>query len=311
VTIPPASAATVHTLTFPATAILLAGGSLGRHLAFFAAIEGGTQGFAVGELIGVARSLFERWIGETRLNLKVGRMTFDLFAVQPRLQRTIAMPLTLALPVGRDNFTLAAPDEAIEIYGLLAGRLKWLFGAANGVKPIDDFSTRRDLFARVSLKLGGARMDYKNVPLGVDDDFNVTLGVGGYFGIGVVAPAPPEARFRNEIDRLIFDARLRLRGLDLLGQLVLGRDGNPDGTGAAVEHVAWIAEADYAIFPWLQPYARYEEARFDAATHADRHRLDIGVAVLIRTNVRLRVEGVVGLITPEPHLVLVDLFMAM
>jgi hypothetical protein len=309
--IPPASSAQKQSLTFPATAILLAGGSLGRHLGFFAAVEGGTQGFAVAELFGVARSLFERWIGETHLNLKVGRLTFDIFPVQPRLQRSIALPLTLSLAVGRDGFTLAAPDEAIEVYGLLGGRFKWLVGVANGVKPDDDFSTRRDLFARLSVKIGGPRLDYRDVGPKDDDAFTLSAGISGYWGVGVVVPTPPEVRFRNDLARLSGDVRVRVRGLDLLGQLLIGRDSDPDGTNLTVNHLAWIAEADYSIFPWLQPYARYEEARFDSVTHPDRHRLDLGVAGFIRTNVRVRVEGVVGLIAPEPHLILADLFMAM
>jgi hypothetical protein len=309
VTIPPASSSQTRSLTFPATAILLAAGSVGQHLAFFTAIEAGTAGVAVPQLFGVARSLLERWLGEETLNLKIGRMTFDLFTIQPRLGRSIIGPLPLTLAVGREGFTLAAPDEAAEIYGLIGGRVKWLAGIANGVKPTDDFGTRRDFFGRVSVKLGGTRLDYKHAQ--GDERWSLVLGAAAYGGVGVLVPTPPEPRLRNELVRVIGDARLRVLSFDVIAQAVLGRDSDPDGTGGAVLSAAWSAEADVSIFPWLQPYARYEEARFDAATHLDRRRVDVGVATFIRANVRFRFEGVVGIARDEPHLILADLFIAM
>ncbi len=299
------------TLTFPASALLLAGGTLGAHVALIGEIEAGTGGVAVPSLFGVVRSVFQRWFGENTLNLKIGRMQFDLFSVQPRLQRSITPMLPMSLVVGRDGFTLAAPDEAIELYGLIKGRVKWVVGIANGVKPVDDLSTRRDFFARISAKLGGPRLDYKNAVATDDERATATIGVAGYYGVGVVAPAPPETRFRNEIARVIGDVRLRVKGLDILGQVVLGRDSNPDNTNTAVLHVAWSAEADYSIFPWLQPYVRYEEARFDTATHTDRRRLDIGFAIFARANIRIRAEGAVGLAPNEPHLIMTDIFFGM
>jgi hypothetical protein len=309
-TIPAAASGLKSTLAFDATALLLLGGSFGRHLAFFGVAGGGTGGLTLQQLFIVGRSLFERWLGETHLNLKLGFMELDLFPVQPSLRRGFVPFLPDALVVGRDNFALATPTEAIEVYGLLAGRIKWLFGVANGQKPIDDVTARRDLFARISTKLGGPRLDYRDAALG-DEATTFNLGGSIYWGQGSVEPPLPEVRFRNDVLRLGLDARLRTHGLDVLARAVLGSDGNPDGTNSQVRHLAWMVSVEYAIFPWLQPYARYEEARFDVATHPDQRRLVIGDALFVRTNLRITLEGVAGLTAASPSQLVAQVFFAM
>jgi hypothetical protein len=309
-TIPSAASGQKSTIAFDATALLLLGGSFGRHISFFGVAGGGTAGFTLQQLFLVGRSLFERWLGETHLNLKLGFMELDLFPVQPSLRRGFVPFLPDALVVGRDNFSLAQPTEAIEIYGLIAGRIKWLVGAANGSKPIDDVTARRDLFARVSTKLGGPRLDYRNATQGEEA---TTVGLGGsiYWGQGSVEPPPPEMRFRNDLVRLGLDARLRSHGFDVLARAVLGSDGNPDGLGIAARHVSWMASVEYAIFPWLQPYARYEEARFDVVSHPDQRRLVVGDALFVRANLRVTLEGVAGLTAASPSELVAQLFFAM
>jgi hypothetical protein len=297
------------TLAFPASLALLAGGSFGRHLSFFGVLQGGTDGIALNQLVLVGRSLFERWLGETRLNLKAGLMDLDLFPVQPSLRRTLLPFLTESLAVGRDGFTLAAPVPAIEAWGLLGGRVKWVVGVANGAKPITDTKGRRDLFGRVSIKIGGPRLDYRGVtPAQAESATTLSLGASAYWGLGVVEPPPPELRFGNDIQRFAADARLRSHGLDVIGRVVYGQDSDPDGLAVPVRHLAWLAEADYELFPWLQPYARFEEARFDSASHPDRRRLVLGWSLFVRTNLRLTFEGAAGLSSSEAHRVIVQAF---
>jgi hypothetical protein len=262
------------------------------------------------QLFVVGRSLFQRWLGETHLNLKVGFFELDLLPIQPSLRRGFVPLLPDALEVGRDRFSLATPTEAIEVYGLIAGRIKWLIGAANGQKPIDDVTARRDLFARISTKLGGPRLDYRDAAVG-EEATTVNLGGSIYWGQGSVEPPPPEVRFRNDVLRLGLDARLRTHGLDLLGHVVLGSDGNPDGIGGEARHLAWMASAEYAIFPWLQPYARYEEARFNVPSHPDQRRVVVGDVLFARANLRLTLEGVAGLTAASPSQLVAQIFFAM
>jgi hypothetical protein len=297
------------TLAFPAMLALLAGGSIGRHISFFGVLSGGTDGIALNQLFLVGRSLFERWLGESRFSLKAGLMQLDLFPVQPSLRRTALPYLTESLAVGRDGFTLAAPEPAIEAWGLLGGRLKWVVGVANGAKPITDTKGRRDLFGRVSIKLGGPRLDYRGVGPGqTESATTLQLGAAAYWGLGVVEPPPPEVRFGNDIVRVAADARLRSHGLDVVGRVVYGEDSDPDGLSLKVRHLGWFAEADYELFPWLQPYARFEEVRFDSAAHSDRRRLVFGWALFVRTNLRLTFEGAAGLSSTEAHRLIVQAF---
>jgi hypothetical protein len=151
------------------TAALLLGGSLGRHISVFGHFSAGTSGVELSQAFLVGRSLFERWLGEAAINIKVGRMNLDIFPVQPNLYRSVLQPAAYDLAVGRDGFALSSPAEALEIYGLVKGRLKWVLGAANGRKPLDDLTTRRDFFARLQLKLGGPRLDYQQAQSAEED----------------------------------------------------------------------------------------------------------------------------------------------
>lgn len=297
-------------LAFQAEAALLLGGSIGDHVAFLGVLEGGTEGLHLDQLFLVGRSLFERLLGETRLNLKVGRMDLDLFPIQPGLRTTAAKPLPLDLQAGRAAFTLGEPQEAIEVYGLVAGRLKWLVGVANGFKPIADLRTRRDVFGRLSLKLGGERLDYRDGRPGYGEAPTVSLGAAAYYGASVTE-SPMREPLRSDILRASADLRLRVRGLDLIGYAVVGQDDDADALARRLRHLCWYAAADYAVLPWLLPYARFEEARFDDPQREPRRRLVLGAAFFVFTNLRLRLEGLVGLADPEPHQVLLDLFTAL
>jgi hypothetical protein len=290
---------------------LLTGASIGKHFSIFGVVEGGTDGIALDQLHLVTRSLFEDVLGEETLNIKLGRFELDIFPIQPGLHRSALTPAYLTMSLGQDGWNLGDPKEAIEIYGLLFGRLKWVLGVANGSKPIDDLTSRRDFFGRISAKIGGLRLDYKNVRPEVDDSTALNLGFSFYTGREVATPMGAD-RIGNNVYRLLADARLRTKhDFDLIGQVVLGQDSNPAGDYTPVRHLTWLVGLDYSIFPWLQPYARFEEVRFDASARPNQDRLVAGVAVFVRVNLRLRVEGAVGLNSTDSHVLLAEAFFAM
>jgi hypothetical protein len=304
---------------------LLLGGGLGRHFSVFGVVEGGTDGIALDQVHLVIRSLFDRWIGESAFNLKIGRMEMDIFPIQPGLYRASdrLKPEFLELAVGRDGFKIGEPTEAIEAYGLIAGRVKWVVGVTNGQKPLNDLTTRRDFFGRVSVKLGGTRLDYKDVSPTTSDTIAVNIGAAAYVGREVATPAAvtPEIAgapvttpgpFKSDVYRVLGDVRLRMsHDFDLLGQVVLGQDSNPDGDAQTVRHVSWLVGLDYAIFPWLQPFARFEETRFDSSYHSDLRRVVAGLAIALRTNLLIRAEGAAALTKADAHVALVEAFFAM
>lgn len=298
------------TLDYTAKAGLVLGGSLGRHFGFFGEVEASNHGFELEQIFGSAQSLFERWLGESALNIKVGYFTPDLFAVMPRLQRSrfVALPLSLAL--GRDHFSLERQTPALELYGLLGGRLKWVVGVVNGIKPTDDVTTRRDFVGRLQLKLGGPRLDYKQAT-SADTAPTLSLGVFTYVGVSVNVPSPPETRFPSELYRLGFDARFRVHGLDVLGQVVLGQDSDPDGLGDSVRHISYAIGVEYPVLPWLQPLVRYEEAFIDSGRHPNRRRLVLGLQTFVRANISVLAEGAIGLLSSEAHLLSGNILFAM
>lgn len=308
-TLPPAATGDAPTAAPRATVSLLLAGSLGEHLSLFGIVTASPEGVSVDQIFGQGRSLLARVLGENTLNIKVGRMALDLFAVQPRLGRSALFSLPQSLTIGRDGFALSNPADGIELYGLLGGRLKWVFAAVNGQKPLDDFSTRRDLAGRLQLKLFGNRLDLRDAA--PEDPVHVLLGALFYAGVGVVVPTLPEVRFGNEVTRLGMDVRLRARKLDLLGQVLLGQDTDPLGLGDRVRHLSWSLSVEYALFPWLQPLVRFEESRADTVLISDRRRLVLGIQGFVRPNVRVRIEGAAGLSDREPHVLLADLFLAL
>jgi hypothetical protein len=293
-----------------AIAELVLGGSIGRHIAYFGAVEFSPRGVDLEQSFVVVRSLFERWLGEAALNVKIGYMNLDLFAVQPKRQRATFLPLPLALAVGRDQFSLGAATPALELYGLLAGRVKWVLGIANGQKPIEDLQSRRDFFGRLQLKLGGPRLDLKGPPR-PDGAPHLLLGALAYVGLARFTPPLPEFPVDNELIRLGVDARFRAGSLDVLGQAVLGQDGNPDGLGDSIRHATWALGMDYAVTPWLQPLMRYEEAYFDNIRRRTLRSLALGVHLFIHTNFRLRLESAAGLTEATPHRLQIDLLVAL
>ena len=310
VEIPGETGTGTSTAQISAAASLLFGGSLGKHITMMGTVFVGSNGANLGQVFIVGRSLMQRWLGEGALNVKVGRMRLDLFPLQPALQRSVLQAYSYDTAIGKDGFSLGQGADAIELFGLVKGRLKWVLGAANGRKPTDDLSSRRDVFARLQLKLGGTRLDYLNASL-ADDAPTVLIGASTYIGTGVTTPAAPASRFTNDFYRLMADLRVRAHNLDLIGQVTLGQDSDPDGNGTQVRSLSWSAHLDYPIFPWLQPLVRYEESYSDSDSRPSRRRLVMGMQFFIRTNVRLRFEGAAGLTSNESHQFIGDLFYAL
>jgi hypothetical protein len=313
----PQAAKQADTITPSASASLLLGGSLGRYFSFFGEITGSTtNGLSVGQICLIFRGLLAPWIPDGALNVKVGRLVPDLLPVQPGLRRGLSGPIVAQTNlVGKDGFGYGMSGDGIELWGLLGGHLKWVVGILNGIKPVDDTTTRRDFFGRLQLKLGGERLDYRGAHPDSRSGINFLVGVAGYWGATVVTPAMPAMAPNqvNRVERLSGDLRLRLYGLDLYGIVVVGRDSDPDQKGYRVDSLAYTVEADWAVLPWLQPYARYDEAWFDdpSNTRQTRRRVASGMVFAIRPNIKLTVEGTIGLVTSEPYVAQAQLFFAL
>ena len=227
------------------------------------------DGFELSQVNLVARGLLDSVTQNATLNLKIGRILPDVLPVLPGLNRGFGEGFASTLSVGNDGFTYGGSGDGIELWGTIAGRLKWVAGVVNGIKPVNDTTTRRDFFGRLQVKIGGERYDYRGAHPDSKSSTNFQIGAAGYWGATVVdVPAmgtDPAVRQVNRIERLSGDLRLRSHGLDLIGMVILGRDSNPDGDSSQVDSLIWSGEIDWAPVPWLQPFARYDEARFEEA----------------------------------------------
>ena len=70
--------------------------------------------------------------------------------------------------------------------------------------------------------------------------------------------------FANKFGRLVGKLRFKLFDLDTQAAIAWGRDKNPNGTGTSVDSLAWTAQSDYVLYPWLQFALRYDELRIEA-----------------------------------------------
>jgi hypothetical protein len=75
---------------------------------------------------------------------------------------------------------------------------------------------------------------------------------------------------------------------------------NPDGTPntavlalfpATINENIYTVEAQYFLYPWLVPYARYELVDVTNADGLNKNRIVLGVTALVVGNVRVNVEG--------------------
>lgn len=292
---------------------LVAAGRAGRHFLLLAMIEIARGEVEIEKLALVFSSLAQATLGEGRLNLLAGIAWPDVAAVPRAQRRAIHAPLALEVGVGRDGFSLSAPAAVVQAFGLLPHRVRWVLGAARA--PQDEPGVDgAGGFARLAAKWGFdpfsagdadallARAETSSVL--------VELGIAGYLGRMEVTPAAPEPSFSSDLQRALADVRLRAGGLDLHVLAVAGRDTLPLGTGIEVRHLALAAEIEHAVWPWLIPHLRAEGVSFDDA-RTERRRLVAGVAIFVRTNVRIRLEGVAGLVRDEPRGAGLDVFMSL
>ncbi|MBI3021357.1 MAG: hypothetical protein HYY59_05095 [Candidatus Omnitrophica bacterium] len=99
----------------------------------------------------------------------------------------------------------------------------------------------------------------------------------------------------NQFWRLGWDTRLSFGALDFYGAVVKGRDDKPSATVRQLDTWSWFVEADYVVFPWLQPVIRYEQVTYDKAFATDRDNLVLSLLLWPRANIKLALEGLITL----------------
>ena len=308
---------------FPQEVYLLAGGQLGDQIGVFveSSWEHG-EGFSVIQ----AKVAFNdplRWLPARALNVWVGLQdlhlvtlgareidragrelflwqTFRFADVRPRNPRSGA---ELESPV---EFQLVSPQPSVELNGILARRLYYGVGVAQGTtEGADDANNHKDVYYKLRYKLGGLALDGSYDPGGgprpggygqLMERGALVVEQFGYFG------SEPTSGGRED-RHLALGGALRLqRGpLDLGAGYMWARDDDPWAAGSAGTFASVFGKAEYLARPWVigslkaerlrvRPAAEVTAKGYTAGT-GEQARVLPGVVLLVRPNVRLVVEG--------------------
>lgn len=141
-----------------------------------------------------------------------------------------------------------------------------------------DLNASKDLFAKASYKIGGMGVlgsTQASETSAFWKDNSITLG--GFFHGGTNANDSKNRNFGGNFD--FFYEDLNLFGMYLVSQ---SKDA---GATAWVDTKRAFIEADYVVYPWLIPLARYEYNKEDGSDKATQ--LVPAVVVMLRANVKL------------------------
>lgn len=212
-----------------------------------------------------------------------------------------------------DGAELTSPDAtvmgsgiaAVELNGLVGGRVHWGAGLAQGGSDgTRDRNDRKDPYYRVRVKLGGldyrARYPARGGPVpntgGQLLDRSFTFEHFGYFG----DESTPEAPVGSH--RALGWAVRRLQGRADVGVGHVRRHYDaPYGAGGGLDARSWFAKGEYLIWPWLIASAKYDRLTVEASPDAlpagyamaaaDQETFIPGLVALVRQNVRLVAEA--------------------
>ena len=300
---------------FPHEFKIFTGGNFGEPFSFWgevdleAASSSSTFSSGVKRVFFQANDLFsqESWghvgvLPEDALNLRVGLIDIGVLAQPLNVRRTVNKPLPYTYAVA-DGWDLGDLSSGLEANGVVLHRVKYNAGVVNGTTSgtpsgVFDENNVKDLYYRVAYKYGGLSFDGKEGAgeeageLKQTDnwvDNAITVGQFGYFGTSTFSS------LHNQFWRLGWDARVNFGDLDLYGAAIVGRDNKASTTVRDLGTWSWFIEADYVLFPWLQPAIRYEQVTYDKAFKRDQDNLVLSLLMWPRANIKLTLEGLIAL----------------
>lgn len=249
---------------------LVAGGELGRHLAFLADYAPVITNSQTGEIqintrLGLAfvQAHAEQWGWLT--NLKVGLFELPLGA-SPRVHRLTVQPYLLyglsaysllgQLPPVRgarkDTLSLGATQIGVEVSGLRpASGLSWALGGTGGSNNRWDNNATKDFYLRLSQAYGLHK-----------------VGLFLYYSPDLLGPGKQDRALRFGPDFSLYSRRSQL-----LGQFLAGYDSNPTGHDQDLWYYGGFLEGTYRLTLTLISLLRAEYAwtpRFDDTTQGGR-----------------------------------------
>lgn len=176
--------------------------------------------------------------------------------------------------------------SGVKIWGAVNGSEEkggflYSFGAFNGENDGDDnvdLNAAKDVFGKASYKIGGMGVLGSTTASETSafwKDNSITLGGFGHFGKN--NNQSKNRNFGGNID--LFFENLNIFGLYMVSQAKA-----PDTTEYTDTQIGF-AEADYVIYPWLIPLARFEYTKKDGSDAVKR--VVPAIVVMARANVKL------------------------
>ncbi len=287
VVVDPHKAARVD-FVFPAEFEILAGGTAGEGISYFAELAVSHE-----SQVDLERAFiqFDQIGGTTLANLLIGR--FEIRAVPfSHFHRRLTVSDFIATDFSsrEDGLRLRSPQAGFEFWGAKSGRqgrggLEYAVGVVNGTGAAADSNTAKDVYSRLSYKFGGLgvtgsteeREESPRAESWLDN--SVRIGTSSYFGRGGLAGGEdPFWRVGGDLDVFI-------GGLNLSAVVFRGQDELQD---VPTRFTAASVEANYVVKPWAVGIVRYDTA--SQRGRRDLRRLVPGVALAIRANVRVVAE---------------------
>ena len=283
---------------------IMAGGTLGESFSYFVEFEFATSPEngddvlteGAGAEIAVERTfVIYRPLEKPLLNFKIGLFEPGIsnVAAARRLTRSTYL-LTKEGRPGQNNFSTDDANRGIEAFGVTgSGRLLYNLGVIEGNRDAPTALSEKDVYLRLAYKLGGLRLDGE-----VEDtkalmsnprpwaEQSVTFSVAGLTGTANVDDGADG--IRDPFNMLVADAKVIFDDASITVGGNIRSDKSAEvvaaGTADRVNSSNIFVEAQYVVFPWFIPIARYEN--FNETFHNARQRIDVTLNFLMRANVK-------------------------
>ncbi len=313
---------------FPQEVNLFAGGTLGDHVSYLGELTFGVNpDKSISTDVEHAHISFDSPFGpENLFHLRIGKFTPNVADVFQEMFLTTDAGIDSVFnynPIGLHGGTGLGADgvtpnpisfpvlvQGIELYGVVAHRLLYVAGVANGIPLSGQFGNNsKDYYGRLDYKIGGMGLDGdtggKEIPDKNWRDDSLRVGVFVYRGNapGVDFPFTDDAGNKINVEddhftRTGFFASGYIRDLNVFGAYVHGKDTLRQFDGSSGDFLtqiepsydSWFVQADYVVYPWLLAAARYE-----TVTPADKSVRSLRTGVfnvsgLIRANIKAMLE---------------------
>jgi hypothetical protein len=277
--------------SFPAELDVVAGGTFGESIGFYSEVELSEEG------VGVERvyvSLLNMFGPRSLVNLKIGQFEPGVFYFSNH-RRLGEKYLIETFTVGDNEWSLEPTQQGFELYGLTSqGRLGYNAGLVEGRGNI--VNTAKDVYGHLTYKFGGLRLDgvapegqqpFEKSQPWVDN----SVIVGGFVYSGKSELAPDSGATLNDPFRAFGgDVQIFYNRLNLFGALAVFDHDHPflEKPTTSGKATVTFGEAQVIVYPWLIPWARFENASFEGV---NSRKFYPGVTALMRANVRVQFFG--------------------